>query len=223
VVVAAGALIAAPALAQTPAGKPRVVIQTGMGPIVVELEAAKAPITVANFLHYVDTGRYDGGRFYRASRAPGAPTIGIIEGGTDNNPAKLYSPIAHESTTMTGLLHVDGTISMARDAPGTATADFFVCCGRLCRFWDGGRGHGHRPRHPRPADAGRGGQSSDAGPDPGPADRDRQHEAGGVRNTGNRGRSTLIVTLSRPNGPRRRAHDRRRVLRYAPWRARLRA
>src|SRR5262249_21505119 len=85
--------------------------------------------TVANFLRYVDTGRYDGASFYRASRAPGAPTVGIIEGGLQNDPARLLPPIAHESTTMTGLAHVDGTISMARDAPGTATADFFVCCG----------------------------------------------------------------------------------------------
>lgn len=55
--------------------------------------------------------------------------MGIIEGGLQNDPAKLLPPIAHESTTMTGLAHVDGTISMARDAPGTATADFFICSG----------------------------------------------------------------------------------------------
>ena len=46
-----------------------------------------------------------------------------------NDPAKLFPPIAHESTTQTGLSHQDGTISMARYAPGTATADFFICAG----------------------------------------------------------------------------------------------
>lgn len=129
VLATGGALLASSALAQTPGAKPRVTIQTGQGVIVVELEAGKAPITTANFLRYVDTRRYDGASIYRASRAPGAPTVGIIEGGLQNDPAKLLPPIAHESTTMTGLLHVDGTLSMARDAPGTATADFFICCG----------------------------------------------------------------------------------------------
>jgi peptidyl-prolyl cis-trans isomerase A (cyclophilin A) len=129
VLAAAGGLLARPAFAQAPASKPKVAIQTGKGLIIVELEAGKAPITVANFLRYVDSGRYDGATFYRASRAPGAPSVGIIEGGLQNDPAKLLAPIAHESTQMTGLAHLDGTISMARDAPGTATADFFVCCG----------------------------------------------------------------------------------------------
>lgn len=126
VIAGAGLLAAGPAFAQA---KPKVAVQTGKGLMVLELEAGKAPITVANFLRYVDTGRYDGASLYRASRAPGAPEIGIIEGGLQNDAAKLFPPIAHESTTMTGLAHVDGTISMARDAPGTATADFFICCG----------------------------------------------------------------------------------------------
>ena len=127
VIAGAGLMLAASAFAQ--AAKPRVVIETGQGRMMLELEAQKAPVTVANFLRYVDSGRYDGASIYRASRAPGAPTIGIIEGGLQNDRAKLFPPIAHESTAMTGLAHGDGTISMARDAPGTATADFFICCG----------------------------------------------------------------------------------------------
>jgi peptidyl-prolyl cis-trans isomerase A (cyclophilin A) len=89
----------------------------------------KAPISVANFLRYVDARRYDGASFYRASKAPTAPQIGLVQGGVQNDPAKLFPPIAHESTAMTGLKHGDGSVSFARWAPGTATADFFICLG----------------------------------------------------------------------------------------------
>jgi peptidyl-prolyl cis-trans isomerase A (cyclophilin A) len=123
---AAAALTAGQARAQT--ARPRVRLQTDKGVIVAELADDKAPITVANFLHYVDTGRMDGAVFYRASHAPGAPDVGIVEAGV-KDPAKLYPPIAHESTTATGLRHLDGTLSMARFAPGTAASDFSICCG----------------------------------------------------------------------------------------------
>ncbi len=123
---AAAVLAAGPAWAQP--ARTRVRLQTDKGVIVVELADDKAPITVANFLHYVDTRRMDGAVFYRASRAPGAPTVGLIEAGV-KDPAKLYPPIAHESTLATGLRHLDGTLSMARFAPGTAASDFSICCG----------------------------------------------------------------------------------------------
>ncbi len=129
VLAAAGAVFAGPAFAQAPAAKPRVAVQTGKGMFVLELETGKAPITAGNFLRYVDTRRYDNCSFYRASRVPGDPMHGFIEGGLQNDPKRLFPPIAHESTTMTGLKHLDGTISMARYAPGTATADFVVCSG----------------------------------------------------------------------------------------------
>ncbi|ADG11757.1 peptidylprolyl isomerase [Caulobacter segnis] len=116
-------LAASPALA---AGKPRVAIETDKGTIVVELEDQKAPITAKNFLYYVDKHRFDGGQFFRANRAKGAPGAGSIQG-----QPKPYSrrapPIAHESTLKTGLKHKAGAISMGRDAPGSATADFFIC------------------------------------------------------------------------------------------------
>ena len=127
--IGAGALIAAPALAQTPPANPRVTITTGQGVIVVELAADKAPITSANFLRYVDTRRYDDARIYRASRAPGAPTIGFIEAGLPNHPERLLPPIKHEPTTQTGLKHVDGALSLARFAPGTGRADFTILVG----------------------------------------------------------------------------------------------
>ena len=123
---AAAALAARPAWAQP--ARTRVRLQTEKGAIVVELADDKAPITVANFLHYVDTGRMDAAVFYRASRAPGAPTVGLVEAGV-KDPTKLFPPIAHESTTVTGLKHLDGTLSMARFAPGSATSDFSICCG----------------------------------------------------------------------------------------------
>ncbi len=107
----------------------RVKLVTGKGLIVIELYADKAPITSANFLRYVDTRRYDGATIYRASSAPGAPEIGLIQGGLQNDPKKLLRPIAHESTLKTGLKHADGTVSIARWAPGTATSDFFICIG----------------------------------------------------------------------------------------------
>ncbi|CAN5279398.1 peptidylprolyl isomerase [soil metagenome] len=113
-------------IASAQAPKPRVKITTDRGSFVVELEAAKAPITSANFLKYVDAAKYDGGTFYRASRRPGAPQEGVIVGGMSVK-AHPFPPITHESTETTGLRHVTGTISLGRFAPGTATADFFIC------------------------------------------------------------------------------------------------
>jgi peptidyl-prolyl cis-trans isomerase A (cyclophilin A) len=121
----AGLFFVAPGDAAAPA-KPRVAIETGRGVIVVELEATRAPITSANFLRYVDAHRYDGGTIYRASRDVGAPGEGTIEGGPSDY-VRRFPPIPHESTTMTGLRHKAGTISLARNAPGTATGDFFIC------------------------------------------------------------------------------------------------
>ncbi len=125
-VAGAGLLIAGGVGARAAAPKPKVAIKTNHGVIVVELEAEKAPLTSANFLHYVDTGRFDDGSFYRASRTPGSPKEGTIVGGPSDRTHR-YPPIAHESTTMTGLRHLTGTISLGRFAPGTATSNFFIC------------------------------------------------------------------------------------------------
>lgn len=118
-----------------PAAKPnpRVKIETPQGAIVVELYRDKAPVTVANYLKYVDRGLFNGATFYRASRPPGytATDYGSIQGGLQNNPAKVLPPIAHEPTTKTGLKHGDGTISMGRHAPGTAQADWFITLGDM--------------------------------------------------------------------------------------------
>jgi peptidyl-prolyl cis-trans isomerase A (cyclophilin A) len=124
--LAAGLLAAAPLPALAAGAKPRVAIQTDHGTIVVELEDKKAPITSANFLRYVDAHKYDGGTFYRASRTKGVKGAGSIQGGPPDR-ARRYAPIAHESTRQTGIKHRAGTISMARNAPGSATCDFFIC------------------------------------------------------------------------------------------------
>jgi peptidyl-prolyl cis-trans isomerase A (cyclophilin A) len=128
----AAALAASPALAQgTEPATSSVALSTPLGRIVVALETQRAPITSGNFLRYVDRKLFDGASFYRASRPPGATTNdhGLVQGGLRNEPKKLLAPIAHESTLQTGLSHVDGTISMGRNAPGTAQADWFICLG----------------------------------------------------------------------------------------------
>jgi peptidyl-prolyl cis-trans isomerase A (cyclophilin A) len=115
-----------------PAPKPatvRVALQTSEGPILLELEKERAPVTTANFLRYVDEKRFDGISFYRATRV--GQGYGLIQGGTRHDPKRVLPPIAHEPTSRTGLSHVDGAISMARFAPGSATADFFITVGNL--------------------------------------------------------------------------------------------
>jgi peptidyl-prolyl cis-trans isomerase A (cyclophilin A) len=107
-------------------GAPRVMLHTAKGDIVVEVEPQRAPLTSANFLHYVDTKAYENGTFYRAARTPGAPREGSIVGGPAKG-VRPFPPIAHESTTMTGLKHLEGTLSLGRFAPGTATDNFFIC------------------------------------------------------------------------------------------------
>ena len=128
--------LATPAFAQeaTPAPAPapatvKVTLTTSEGPIVLELEKERAPITTGNFLRYVDQKRLDGAAFYRAAKAPNAPDYGLVQFGTRNDPKKTLPPIAHEPTTKTGLTHKNGTISLARGAPGTGAGDFFIMIG----------------------------------------------------------------------------------------------
>jgi len=112
---------------------PRVVIETPLGSMEVELDTLRAPMTGRNFLRYVDQGSYRGGRFHRTVRLDNQPEsrvrIEVIQGGLDSLRAKDSPPIELERTTETGLSHRDGTISMARDGPDTATSDFFICIG----------------------------------------------------------------------------------------------
>src|SRR5438874_9792175 len=137
----------AAATADEPAKKAdpvRVVIRTEAGDIEVELDAARAPDTVANFLRYVDGKFYDGGRFHRTVTPGNQPgnkvKIEVIQGGI--NPTKEkeeFPPVKLERTRDTKLAHKDGTISMARDGPDTATSDFFICVGDQPELDFGGR------------------------------------------------------------------------------------
>jgi peptidyl-prolyl cis-trans isomerase A (cyclophilin A) len=104
----------------------RVAIVTELGTIELALDGAHAPISTANFLRYVDGKRFDGTTFYRAMHlAWGDQPNGLIQGG-QRDPRRLFPPIAHELTSQTGVLHKAGAISMARNAPGTAAADFSI-------------------------------------------------------------------------------------------------
>ncbi len=113
---------------------PVVEMETEYGNIVCELYMDKAPVTVSNFLRYVDEGRFEGATFYRTVKNDNQPNnkvkIEVLQGGLydDVHPNHLL-PIIHESTQQTGILHKDGVLSMARNEPGTAQADFFICIG----------------------------------------------------------------------------------------------
>jgi peptidyl-prolyl cis-trans isomerase A (cyclophilin A) len=109
----------------------KVVLRTSLGDIVLAVETERAPITAANFLRYVDQKRLDGSEFYRSMAVGDDGQYGLIQGGLRGNPKRVLKPIAHEPTTVTGLSHVNGAISMARGDPGTATADFFIMIGDL--------------------------------------------------------------------------------------------
>jgi peptidyl-prolyl cis-trans isomerase A (cyclophilin A) len=107
----------------------RVRIETTLGSILIELETQRAPITTRNFLQYVDQRRFDGTSFYRAARNRRSAEFGLVQGGINHKAVRALIPIPHEPTSKTGLSHVDGTVSMARNAPGTAMGDFFITVG----------------------------------------------------------------------------------------------
>ena len=109
-----------------------IVLETELGPIQLELYPDKAPVTVSNFLRYVDENRYEDLHFYRVVHMGNQPNnevkIEVIQGGLgfDKHPMEL-PPILHETTDKTGIKHLDGTISMARLEPGTASSEIFIC------------------------------------------------------------------------------------------------
>ena len=107
-------------------------METDLGPIQIELFPDKAPITVSNFLQYIDETRYGDLHFYRVVHMGNQPDnevkIEVIQGGLgfDRHPLELL-PIHHETTDKTGIKHENGTLSMARLEPGTASSEIFIC------------------------------------------------------------------------------------------------
>ncbi|MFL6862510.1 MAG: peptidylprolyl isomerase [Allosphingosinicella sp.] len=133
VLLAAFALLAAgvapaqgPRAPGTAPATTRVRLHTSAGDIVVALETQRAPVTAGNFLRYVDARRLDGAGFYRAMKT--GPDAGLVQGGV-RDARKLFPPIAHEPTSLTGLSHVDGALSAPRFALGTARGDFTIMVG----------------------------------------------------------------------------------------------
>lgn len=122
--------VAADAPVPVPAVVP-VVLQTSLGPVRIEVEVERAPVTAANFLRYVDDKRFDGITWYRAMKLDAEGRYGLVQAGLRGDRKRTFKPIAHEAPIVTGLSHVNGAVSMARLAPGTATADFFVVIGDL--------------------------------------------------------------------------------------------
>lgn len=111
---------------------PKVALETAFGTLVAEIDTAAAPRTAANFLRYIDAGAYEGGQFHRVVHRNNQPNdeirIGVIQGSRRGDSA-VYDAIELERTTVTGLRHLHGTLSMARTGPDTARDQFFFCVG----------------------------------------------------------------------------------------------
>ena len=143
-VLAALALTAAQSTPGTPASPVVVIFETELGAITMEVDAARAPVTAANFLKYVDGKFYDNGLVNRAVRLDNQTRkdvmIEVIQLQSDRARAKeLFPPIALERTSTTGLRHTDGVLSMARGGPDTATSSFFITIGNQPSLDFGGK------------------------------------------------------------------------------------
>jgi peptidyl-prolyl cis-trans isomerase A (cyclophilin A) len=113
----------------------RVALDTAKGRIVLELDQGKAPVTVANFLAYLDKGWLDGQPFYRAMPYGEG---GLIQGGVRDG-ARQLPPIRTEPTSETGLKNVAGAVAMANSGPLTTRSDFFIMTTNIAAF-DGPEG-----------------------------------------------------------------------------------
>ena len=125
---------------------PHVEITTRFGDVEIELFPKQAPVTVAAFLSYIDSGYYNKSSFYRVllddNQLSYAPKSEIIQGGIWKANGQLLSKIPgipHETTQQTKLSHTDGTVSLARLAPGSAHTEFFICVGDQPGYDFGGK------------------------------------------------------------------------------------
>ncbi|MCH7807877.1 MAG: peptidylprolyl isomerase [Planctomycetes bacterium] len=121
-------------------------IETSEGEITAEIYIERAPVTAGNFLAYVDDLLFDRGSFFRSVRMDNQPDdsirIEVIQGGSNpDRRSERFPAIALERTSVTGLRHVDGAVSMARAGPDTARSEFFICIGDQPELDFGGRRH----------------------------------------------------------------------------------
>jgi peptidyl-prolyl cis-trans isomerase A (cyclophilin A) len=121
-------------LSGQPRANPIVVFETASGNIEIEVDAAHAPVTAANFLKYVDGGFYDEGTINRAVRPDNTVRhdveIQVIQFQIARARQRdQFPPVPLERTSVTGLKHLDGAVSMARNGPDTATGSFSIVIG----------------------------------------------------------------------------------------------
>lgn len=121
----------------------KITIRTEFGDIHARIFLKKAPVTSSNLLQYIDAHLFDSTYFYRVVRLDNQPNdsvlIEVIQGGRFKDEDKGFPPIIHETTEMTGIHHRNGTLSMARSTPGTASSEFFICIGNQPDLDFGGR------------------------------------------------------------------------------------
>jgi len=111
----------------------QVEIKTAEGTMTAQIETEAAPITACNFLRYVQAGAYEGGEFFRTVRSD-APVPGLNQVPIDVVQARASAGVMHnqfgqialERTSVTGLSHRAGALSMARLDPDSATSSFFI-------------------------------------------------------------------------------------------------
>ncbi|MCA1758379.1 MAG: peptidylprolyl isomerase, partial [Bacteroidales bacterium] len=123
---------------------PKVEFQTPMGKIVMKIDTVHAPVTAKNFLAHVEKGTFNNAVFYRTVRpdnqSNNSVKIEVIQGGLfSDEEIEKHTGISHETTKETELKHLDGTISMARNEPGTASTEFFICIGNQPELDFGGK------------------------------------------------------------------------------------
>jgi peptidyl-prolyl cis-trans isomerase A (cyclophilin A) len=128
-------LLTQAALANENSQKPlfiqQAVITTLVGIIKIELYSKQVPVTITNFIRYIEAGTFNTGRFYRVVRLDndnGLPKIEVIQGST-NIEFKDFAAIPLETSQQTGIKHLNDVLSMARVEPNTATSEFFICNG----------------------------------------------------------------------------------------------
>lgn len=142
VVIPVGILVGS--ISCNPTRQSKVLIRTEMGEIEVEIYPDQAPLTASNFLSLVERGVYTNAIFYRVVRMDNQPKskekIEVIQGGLYNDSlVNQYPSIEHETTEATGIKHDNGVISMARNKPGTASTEFFICIGDQSSLDFGGK------------------------------------------------------------------------------------